>query len=377
MTLTGTYLDGSGNPLFGTVTFAPSVPLTDSTDSEIVLQAPVTVAVNSAGQFSVALYGTDDADLAPSGWTWQVTENIAGLTPSTWSFFLAWADGSTQDLSDLAPVAEVTPVAAYLPESGGTMSGTVVLGGSPPLKLPSGTSGYVLTSDSSGDITLQPGGAGGNVLTAFNVKSAPYGAVGNGATDDTAAIASALTAASSGGIVYFPPGVYLVSSPLQITSGITIQGAGATVSVMKGSGRLPVLQPGRRPPSLAPAPTPPLGPALTGCRIADIGFDMTAVNDGTRNQVNAIFQDYCCLQDLRDRAHLVLGAGKRRTASCSTASAEARWHSGRAASRSAMSTRSTAAGACAATSTPTTPASRAVGHRDPEHLQLRLGGRRG
>ena len=26
---------------------------------------------------------------------------------------------------------------------------------------------------------------------------------------------------------------------------------------------------------------------------------MTAVNDGTRNQVNAIFQDYCCLQDLR------------------------------------------------------------------------------
>jgi hypothetical protein len=165
VTLTGTYLDGSGNPLFGTVTFAPSVPLTDSTDSEIVLQAPVTVAVNSAGQFTVALYGTDDADLVPGGWTWQVTENIAGLTPSTWSFFLAYADGSAQDLSTLAPVAEVTPVSAYLPESGGTVSGPIILDGSPPLKLPTGTSGYVLTSDSSGGITLQS--ASGGVASVF------------------------------------------------------------------------------------------------------------------------------------------------------------------------------------------------------------------
>jgi hypothetical protein len=159
--LTGTYLDGSGTPACGTVTFVPSVPLTDPADFEIVLQVPVTVMVNSAGQFSVSLYATDNADLQPAGWTWQVTENFAGLLTATWSFFLPRADGSVQDISSLAPVAEAVPAVAYLPESGGTMSGTLTLDGSPPLRLPSGTSTYVLTSDGSGNITLQPPEGGG------------------------------------------------------------------------------------------------------------------------------------------------------------------------------------------------------------------------
>src|SRR6266576_5624046 len=45
----------------------------------------------------------------------------------------------------------------------------------------------------------------------FNVKT--YGAVGDGATDDTAAILSAITAASAtGGTVFFPPGVFVLPS---------------------------------------------------------------------------------------------------------------------------------------------------------------------
>jgi hypothetical protein len=159
------------------------VPLTDSTDSEIVLQAPVTVAVNSAGQFTVALYATDDTALAPAGWTWQITENIAGLTPSTWSFFLAYGSGSTQDLSDLTPVAEVTPVSAYLPESGGLMTGTITLGGSPPLKLPSGTSGDVLTSDASGNLTLA--GIPGASLVSPAFTGTPTAPTASPLTDDT------------------------------------------------------------------------------------------------------------------------------------------------------------------------------------------------
>lgn len=59
----------------------------------------------------------------------------------------------------------------------------------------------------------------------FNVKD--YGALGNGSTDDTAAIAAAITAAEvSGGVVYFPPGIYNISSPLTIsTSGVILRGA--------------------------------------------------------------------------------------------------------------------------------------------------------
>lgn len=56
----------------------------------------------------------------------------------------------------------------------------------------------------------------------FNVRN--YGATGNGSTDDTAAIKAAETAAEAlccGGVVEFPPGIYLVS-----TGPITIAGQG-------------------------------------------------------------------------------------------------------------------------------------------------------
>lgn len=61
-------------------------------------------------------------------------------------------------------------------------------------------------------------------VTAINVKNAPYNAQGNGTTDDTAAIQSALNDAA-GGVLYFPPGDYLVSSPLVPQSRTLINGS--------------------------------------------------------------------------------------------------------------------------------------------------------
>ncbi|HSX06649.1 MAG TPA: glycosyl hydrolase family 28-related protein [Candidatus Saccharimonadia bacterium] len=56
----------------------------------------------------------------------------------------------------------------------------------------------------------------------YNVKD--YGAVGNGTTDDTTAIQSALNAAPIGGVVYVPTGTYAISAPLVIPPMITLQG---------------------------------------------------------------------------------------------------------------------------------------------------------
>lgn len=66
----------------------------------------------------------------------------------------------------------------------------------------------------------------------FNVKS--YGAVGNGATDDTVAIQAAIAAAQSagGGNIWFPTATYVVSAGFTMTHGsIAIIGNGSTFKV--------------------------------------------------------------------------------------------------------------------------------------------------
>lgn len=62
----------------------------------------------------------------------------------------------------------------------------------------------------------------GNGLDIYNVKSAPYNAVGDGSNDDTAEIAAAISAcetSSRGGVVYFPPGIYAISGALVMGNG--------------------------------------------------------------------------------------------------------------------------------------------------------------
>lgn len=57
----------------------------------------------------------------------------------------------------------------------------------------------------------------------YNVRD--WGAVGNGSTDDTTKIQSALTAIPNGAILYFPPGDYITSAALQINKSVTLQGS--------------------------------------------------------------------------------------------------------------------------------------------------------
>ncbi len=64
--------------------------------------------------------------------------------------------------------------------------------------------------------------------TVLDVKTG-FGATGNGITDDTQAILSAIRAASALGghpLVYLPPGVYIVSATLPLTGGYGIGGSG-------------------------------------------------------------------------------------------------------------------------------------------------------
>lgn len=76
-----------------------------------------------------------------------------------------------------------------------------------------------------------------NRITAapyFNVRD--YGAKGDGSTDDTTAIAAAITAASAaGGIVYLPASTYIVSSTLTVAANCILKGDGPGGTTIKTS----------------------------------------------------------------------------------------------------------------------------------------------
>lgn len=74
---------------------------------------------------------------------------------------------------------------------------------------------------------------------AFNVMA--YGAVGNGVADDTVPIQAAITAAlanSLGGIVFFPPGIYICNhalTPAQSSGYLIIQGSGRNNTILRAT----------------------------------------------------------------------------------------------------------------------------------------------
>ncbi|WP_161975873.1 glycosyl hydrolase family 28-related protein [Tengunoibacter tsumagoiensis] len=66
-----------------------------------------------------------------------------------------------------------------------------------------------------------------SAVAFYNVKLAPYNASGDGITDDTISIQSALNdaARAGGGIVYLPPAIYAIRSHLTIPVGVMLRGS--------------------------------------------------------------------------------------------------------------------------------------------------------
>jgi len=108
ITVTGTFEDGEGNPLSGSLTFTPSADLVDPVGAVIVRAEAVTARVVAGSMTPQALLCTDNSSIAPSGWTWSVSEFLGGessnLPTRTYSVFLPHASGSTVDLASLSPV---------------------------------------------------------------------------------------------------------------------------------------------------------------------------------------------------------------------------------------------------------------------------------
>jgi hypothetical protein len=84
---------------------------------------------------------------------------------------------------------------------------------------------------------VQAGTTARTTLTAVsnyvNASVKTFGAVGDGATDDTAAIQAAVTAAGAGGRVYFPTGTYLLSGTINCLADQQLIGNGVNNTLIR------------------------------------------------------------------------------------------------------------------------------------------------
>jgi len=139
--VTGSFVDPAGTPLRGTVSFVPNVILADPGDSVVIAQV-TRVYDLSGGSFTATLLGTDAAQIVPQGWAYNITVSLQNTQPYSFTAYLPSAD-SPLDISELVPLEPVTQMTAYLPLTGGTMTGPLYAAQNPAAPLEVATMGYV------------------------------------------------------------------------------------------------------------------------------------------------------------------------------------------------------------------------------------------
>lgn len=110
VTVTGSFRRPDGSAATGKVRFTPSARLVTSND-DIVVPYETIATLDGSGDISLSLAATDDADVSPSGWSWQVDELIDGVRRH-YSILLP-AAVTPVDLADIAPVDPVVTNAVW------------------------------------------------------------------------------------------------------------------------------------------------------------------------------------------------------------------------------------------------------------------------
>jgi hypothetical protein len=137
--VTGTIVGGAGCK----IEFDPSNWRADPADHLMIPPVGVTVTADSNGSFTTELLATDNT-ITPGNWHWTVSiSGGANVGFESWSFFLPYASGATQDLSELAPITPTRGMGGYLLLSGGTLTGPLFLAADPAEASQAATKNYV------------------------------------------------------------------------------------------------------------------------------------------------------------------------------------------------------------------------------------------
>lgn len=115
VSVTARYMTPDGRPMSGTVEFRPPALLTHA-EEDLFLGGPTRATLDSEGRFSVVLPATDAPGWNPVGWTYTVTEKLAGLARGGRVYQIALAAAvPTVDLADIAPADPGTPQYVAVP----------------------------------------------------------------------------------------------------------------------------------------------------------------------------------------------------------------------------------------------------------------------
>lgn len=111
----GTYVDMSGNPMSGTVTFTPDVSVTIAEDSvykQLIVPLTISATLDGSGHFSVNLPASDDPDITPRGWTYNVVETMGSFTRK-YAITVPVSTVGPLDLSTVAPAVSSSGMTSY------------------------------------------------------------------------------------------------------------------------------------------------------------------------------------------------------------------------------------------------------------------------
>ena len=106
----GKYTKVSGTAASGTITFTASNRIEDADDA-VILSGPLSINLDTDGEFSVELPCTDDRDLSPRGWYYTARVRIRGARPYDFRFYLPEGDGEPIDITrlDTADPSAISP----------------------------------------------------------------------------------------------------------------------------------------------------------------------------------------------------------------------------------------------------------------------------
>jgi len=90
------------------------------------------------------------------------------------------------------------------------------------------------------DVVYDPAGTGAVATTVQtklreSVSVKDFGAVGDGVTDDTAAIQAAATSLTNGGILFFPPGTYKITTAITMQDKTEVHGSGIGATLIQST----------------------------------------------------------------------------------------------------------------------------------------------